>query len=81
MTETKHTSRETIESRLLAALTDEDKVAVVLTKRDLDDLILTVTDWRRPGVPTRDHTTPERESRVSDLANGLVALRAKAFGG
>lgn len=37
-----HVSREIIESKLLVALTDEDKVGVILSRDDLDDLIVLV---------------------------------------
>lgn len=47
------TSREVIENKLLAALNDEDKVGICLSKDDLEELIISLASINRPTTKAR----------------------------
>lgn len=63
--------REVIESRLLVALTEEDKVAVVLTESDLDLLIRYIA---------MEDLETEECMKLDEFAGDLKQLRKAAFG-
>ena len=62
VTKVKH---EVIEGRLLTTLTEEGKVAIVLSEADINDLI-----WALRGNP----------AEAERLLPGIVQLRDEAFG-
>jgi hypothetical protein len=69
--------RSVIERKLLDCLNDESKVAVLLTKQDLEDLIVALYGWGREGkraLPWEDHL-----QRRKELAQSLCELRDAAF--
>lgn len=70
------TSRQVIEHKLLAALDDESKVALLLTKQDLEDLIAALLDYEvKRGLPRWE----PHKKRCKDLADGMRQLLREAF--
>ena len=69
-----HTPRQVIEKKLLAALDDHGKVAILATQSDLDDLVF-VFDLALSNVPIE----PERGKRLSEYVEDIRRLRAEAF--
>jgi hypothetical protein len=66
-------SREIIERKLLAALDDEDKVAIIASRQDLEDLITAVNTLLR-------HLWSKDWPRVNALKSDLERLKKEAFG-
>ncbi len=64
------TSREVIENKLLAALEDDNTVAILASKQDLVDMIFALEGY------TCD---PTRRARLRDLADGMRQLYKGAF--
>ena len=62
--------RQVIERKLLAVLDDETKVAAVLSKQDLEDLIFACKLWNM-----RD----SRATRLGNLYRGMEQLLREAF--
>jgi hypothetical protein len=68
------TARNVIEHKLLTALDDESKVAILATKQDLEDMIfglcqsLALNDWDK-----------ERVERCHNLRDGMQQLMREAF--
>lgn len=67
------TSRSVLEHKLLSALDDSSKVAILATKEDLDLFIHALEDFRVQGFPSF-------RERATTFANDLRQLRAEAFG-
>lgn len=65
---TEHVKRRVIENRLLTAITEEDKVAVVVTKRDLQSLI-NMFQFCKNKLP-----------REQEMLDDLLDLQREAFG-
>lgn len=65
------TKRQVIERKLLAVLDDETKVAAVLSKQDLEDLIAACDGCVWEGIP--------RMKRCKNLADGMRQLLREAF--
>lgn len=61
-------SHEVIESKILTALNDEGKVAILLTEKELDDLICIL-----------ECCAPQACSVSGDFLQGLKELRTVAF--
>ena len=70
-------SHEVIEAKLLASLSDKNKVALVLTHNDLKRLIRAV--HLRIMNPTPDVNDQELLN-LDGLLSGMVELRRQAFG-
>jgi len=68
MTDTVITSREVIENKILTALVDADKVAIVASEDDLQIVIRALT------------LLAVTESRANSLLNGVLQLQQEAFG-
>lgn len=66
--------RQVIDSKLLAALDDDDKVAMILSEADLMFLIKTL-EWSNLKMFDDD----ERE-KLNDLLEAMVRLGQEAFG-
>lgn len=71
------TSRSVIEHKLLTALDDKDKVAILATKQDLKDIIFALTVLARSFAAEKKE--PRREARYKDLAAGMRQLLSEAF--
>ena len=67
------THRSVIEHKLLTALEDENCVAALLSKRDLDDMISALYGFEDMG-----HDRP-RKKRCKELADSMSQLRREAF--
>ena len=67
--------REVIDAKLLAALDDDDKVALVLSEADLDLMIGFMGRSDRESY----HDDDDRE-RLTYLYEGMLKLRHEAFG-
>ena len=65
------TPREVIERKLLAALDDESKVAVLLTEQDIDHLLRAIAFYPR--------THSRCSANLWELSKGLRQLQAEAF--
>jgi hypothetical protein len=68
------TSRQVIERKLLAALDDKGKVAILATQADLDDIVF-VFDLALSNVPIE----PERGKRLAEYVEDIRRLRQEAF--
>ena len=68
MTDTVITSREVIENKILTALVDADKVAIVASEDDLQIVIRALT------------LLAVTDSRANSLLNGARQLQQEAFG-
>jgi hypothetical protein len=64
------TSRQVIENKLLIALNDESKVALVLSKQDIEDLI---------GGLSGLYLVGKGEERISVFLSDLIKLYKSAF--
>ena len=71
----KREPREVIEKRLLTGLTEEDKVAILVTKKELE-LVIEVFMACRPWV----FSNSNNKMRL-DMVQYLQTLKAEAFGG
>ncbi len=65
------TSREVIENKLLTALEDDNTVAVLFSKQDLEDVLFALESYK---------WNPERIARCRELAGGMNQLYLEAFG-
>ena len=78
-----YTPKEVIEGKLLAALDDEDKVAAVFSKQDLDDLIsafyAAITLGEAAGP--KKGRSGEQLQRFREMLDDFKKLRTAAFGG
>lgn len=70
------TSREVIENKLLAALEDDNTVAILASKQDLDDLIAALDEFHPVGWTS---TRSAEVARCRDLSAGMKQLRDGAF--
>lgn len=68
-------SRDVIEGKLLASLSDDSKVAIVLSEPELTDLITGLQ-----YVSSRLNGPSDRWKRFADMADDLKKLRKEAFG-
>lgn len=80
-------SRQIIEHKLLAALEDDETVAIIATKADLDVLIFSLSmaaaDGRDEKVLHRNWRAPHeaaRELRARFWKDSMEQLRREAFG-
>ena len=64
--------REVIENRLLVALNDEDKVALVLTENDLDLVI-------RALKTNSSYLGPDNRNKTINMVKDLETLKKAAF--
>jgi len=74
------TTRNVIERKLLSAMNDETKVAIIATKQDLEDMIAAlygyeIGEWNGNTLSWADHM-----KRRKDLAAGMTQLLREAFG-
>ncbi len=69
-TDIDYAKREVIENKLLAALDDDSKVAIVASLEDLKLLMWALSSTVPP---------PKHETRRNELLEGLIALRDSAF--
>lgn len=71
-----HTRREVIEGKLLAALDDEGKVAIIASEEDCEFLIrgLVLLEHAR-----MDDNVSNEVSKIQDLLTGLRQLKEAAF--
>ena len=67
------THRSVIERKLLTALEDDNTVAALLSKRDLEDMIAALYGFEDMG-----HSAP-RKKRCKDLADSMSQLLREAF--
>lgn len=77
------TTKQVIEKKLLAALDETDKVAILASKQDLEDMIAALrgykrADWKSP-LPSNVLSWEDHERRVKDLAAGMEQLLREAF--
>lgn len=63
--------REVIERKLLAALDDETKAAILVTKQDLEDLVF--------ACGLRNFRDADRAARLKELSRGMQRLINEAF--
>jgi hypothetical protein len=76
-----YVEKKVIENKLLVALTEEDKVAIVVTEQELKDLIKVLTEYKHntPVLPTRDFAVEDRDERIDRLVKGMEDLYEGAF--
>ena len=73
------TPKTVIEKKLLAALDDDDKVAILASKQDLEDMIAALYGYK---IGEREGNILSWEShmkRCKDLADGMSQLLREAF--
>ncbi len=73
--EVKKTSREVIEGKLLAALEDENAVAILASREDLDRNIVALRMYQR-----RAYILQDEHDDLEIYIDGLKRLRLEAFG-
>ncbi len=72
---TERVPREVIDGKLLAALDDQNKVAIVLSESDLAVLI------KGMSTLTRNNLTETERAQLDDLIDGFEQLYNEAFHG
>jgi len=74
-----HTVKSVIESKLLAALDDKTKVAILCTEQDLEDLISALTTYAQRIGCLRSMEATKTADRCQEFAKGLQELKTAAF--
>lgn len=73
------THRSVIEHKLLTALDDESKVAILATKQDLEDMIAALCGYEIGEMRGNVLTWEAHMKRRKDLADGMKQLLHEAF--
>ncbi len=75
----KLTTRNVIENKLLEAISDSDKVAIIATKQDLEDMIAALQGWEIGETKGNILSWEAHMKRRENLAVGLSELLSAAF--
>lgn len=74
------TTKQVIEHKLLAALDDETKVAILASKQDLEDMIAALYGYELVERKGNVLSWEAHMKRRKDLADGMSQLLREAFG-
>ena len=73
------TPKSVIEKKLLAALDDDDKVAILASKQDLEDMVTALYGLESHKVKMDFHSWCAHKNRCEYLAAGMSQLLREAF--
>jgi hypothetical protein len=74
-----HAPKSVIERKLLAALDDQTKVAILCTEQDLQDIIAALDIYGNNMGCLRSMEATKTAERVAEFAKGLRELKQAAF--